>query len=467
MLLKKYLTEYDEDISGDIYVDPLGVLVVWSAFGHEIFKNKVNSISNDVRNYTLNLINHAVIKSLIDDDSVVLNKSLNKFVGDKSSLTFKYACLVYLENIFTFAITDPKSRTNLDSRGVLGSSKARRQWEEGSGNPKIYFSHIESEKNIPYHLLVRQLGLGVSGRYRTPFLKIGFFQGQYDYYHPNAQRLWLKFDELLNSSSVLKHLFNQAKKHLAQLLTQSTHSSNKPPVTLYSDLPEALIKAFRKALPNSQSVGRETREFWLDVTKLSEGAAGALLAELESDIEKESKFVVSDYFSRSAENKNLSDVEKQKLTNVLTLEPLLGELDTLFLLTRTRRSQSINDVVKLWKDLNRNDNTLPTLANKIIDTIEIYEVVSGTSENRLKQLINAASQPDVEHQIKELLSYHAKVMRIRGQQPWVEIEGDTIKVHARTANLPSLEQRPLSGWVNNYYLYQYNNLVRGFYGDMK
>lgn len=468
MLLKKYLTEYDEDISADIYVDPLGVLVVWSKFGQHIFNNKVNSISNDVRNYTLNLINHAVIKSVIDDDCVVLNKSLRKFVGDKNSLTFKFACLVYLENIFTFAITDPKSRSNVDSRGVLGSSKARKVWEESCGNPKIYFSHIESEKHKRYHLLVRQLGLGVSGRYRTPFLEIGFFKGQYDYHYSGGEMLWLKLDELLKKSSVLNNLFNHAKKQLSQILTQPSPSSNKPPVTLYSELPVALIRAFRKALPNSQSVGRETRNFWLDVTKLSEGAAGALLTELENNIEKkESKFRVSEYFARAAKNNTLSDFEKQKLNNVLTLEPLLGELDTLFTLTRSRKSQSIDNVVKLWKDLNRDDNTLPTLANKVTDKIEIYEAVSGTSEKRLKQLINAASQQEVIHQIKELLNYHAKVMRIRGQQPWVEIEGDTITVHARTANLPSLEQRPLSGWVNNYYLYQFNNLVRGFYGNIK
>lgn len=439
--------------------------MVWSAFGHEIFDNKVNSISNDVRNYTLNLINHAVIKSLIDDGGVIINDNLKKFVGDKNSLTFKHACLAYLENIFTFVITEPNPRYKLDSRGVLGSSKARKQWEDKGQDPAIYFSHIESEKDKRYHLLVRQLGLGVSGRYRTPFLRVGFFQGKYDYHYPNGEVLWLKFDELLKKSSALRNLFNQIKKHLVYLITQTSHSSNKPPVTFYSALPEALKRAFRKAMPNSRKVGTETRRFWLDVTKLSEGSAGALLTELENDIGKESKFVVSDYFLRATKNKSLSLTEKQKLTNIITIEPLLSELDTLFLLTRSRKSQSINRVVDLWKELNRNDHTLPNLANKVKDTLEIYEVVSGTAEKRLEQLISAASQQDIAHQIKELLNYHSNVMRVRGQQPWVEVEGDTVKVHVRTVNSPSLDQRPLLGWVNNYYMYQFNNLVRGFYED--
>lgn len=49
MRLSQYLTEYDEDLSGDSQIDPLGVLTIWSAFGQEIFRNRVNSVSNDVR----------------------------------------------------------------------------------------------------------------------------------------------------------------------------------------------------------------------------------------------------------------------------------------------------------------------------------------------------------------------------------------------------------------------------------
>lgn len=37
MRLSQYLTEYDEDLSGDSQIDPLGVLTIWSAFGQESF----------------------------------------------------------------------------------------------------------------------------------------------------------------------------------------------------------------------------------------------------------------------------------------------------------------------------------------------------------------------------------------------------------------------------------------------
>jgi hypothetical protein len=100
-----------------------------------------------------------------------------------------------------------------------------------------------------------------------------------------------------------------------------------------------------------------------------------------------------------------------------------------------------------------------------METPGLKDVVNGTALTRLNQLLLAATQEGVENQLRELLDYHRKVMRIRGQQPWVEITNiDTIKTHARTAKLPEKEDRPLLGWVNNYYIPQFRNLVEGFRG---
>ena len=94
MRLSQYLTEYDEDLSGDSQIDPLGVLIIWSAFGQQIFRNRVNSVSNDVRNYTLNLLHHAVIKDLLDDVDTSLSKALDEQSGGRHGLALRQACLV-------------------------------------------------------------------------------------------------------------------------------------------------------------------------------------------------------------------------------------------------------------------------------------------------------------------------------------------------------------------------------------
>ena len=127
MFLDKYLTEYDDSLSGESYIDPLGMLIIWSAYGQEIFRNRVNSISNDVRNYTLNLFNHYLVRRLIQDESILLSKRLTDVYGGKDTLFFKYACLLHLENLFTFSILKYEGKGG-DSSGVLGISNGRRRW---------------------------------------------------------------------------------------------------------------------------------------------------------------------------------------------------------------------------------------------------------------------------------------------------------------------------------------------------
>lgn len=83
--LNTYLTEYDDSLSGDSYIDPIGTLIVWSALGRQVFGDRVNSVSNDVRNYTLNLFHHHLVRRLVLDDRVQLNVSLRRQYGDKSS----------------------------------------------------------------------------------------------------------------------------------------------------------------------------------------------------------------------------------------------------------------------------------------------------------------------------------------------------------------------------------------------
>lgn len=37
MFLSPFLTDYDPELAGDTYLDPMGTLIVWSAFGQQVF----------------------------------------------------------------------------------------------------------------------------------------------------------------------------------------------------------------------------------------------------------------------------------------------------------------------------------------------------------------------------------------------------------------------------------------------
>ncbi|SUB73592.1 Uncharacterised protein [Pluralibacter gergoviae] len=65
MYIDRFLTEYDESLTGEMNIDPLGQLVIWSSWGQAIFHSRITSIANDVRQYTLNLLHHSVIREII------------------------------------------------------------------------------------------------------------------------------------------------------------------------------------------------------------------------------------------------------------------------------------------------------------------------------------------------------------------------------------------------------------------
>jgi hypothetical protein len=37
MYIDKFLTEYDESLTGEMNIDPLGQLVIWSSWGQDLF----------------------------------------------------------------------------------------------------------------------------------------------------------------------------------------------------------------------------------------------------------------------------------------------------------------------------------------------------------------------------------------------------------------------------------------------
>ncbi|MEC7729626.1 MAG: hypothetical protein VX555_13265, partial [Pseudomonadota bacterium] len=200
MKLQDLLTEYDDSLSGDSFIDPLGQLVIWSAYGQQIFRNRVNSVSNDVRNFTLNLLHHGVIRSLLHDEEIQVSDALASELGPKESLPFVHACLIHLENIFTYSMVNRPEDAGIDTLGILGGSKGRAALEDkdSDGNPQLIFTDKPSGQ-----LLVRQLGLGVSGRYKTPFVEMGFFDQSYNYFGQDASMRWAEFAQLLAGSDAL------------------------------------------------------------------------------------------------------------------------------------------------------------------------------------------------------------------------------------------------------------------------
>lgn len=465
-VLDEILTEFDETITSELNVDPLGLLVIWSSYGQDIFRRRISSNSNDVRNFTLNLFNHAVIRSLIEDDGVVLGKGLRNNpaygVRGKDSAAFKQACLIYLENVFTFAMTEAQNKKDVETTGVLGISKARRRWEETQGNPRLLFSHESAA-----HVLVRQNSLGVSGRYKTPLVEMKFFDGSYDYALPESRSQWEKVrTQLLAKPKPLARLYKLARNHLAELLAED----RRIPECSFKDLPKELKEAFVKAFRSSEVVGGNTRDFWLSVTELDQGAPGALYVVLNQEwtsANQRQDRQTADVFAQATANTSLSPDEKTKLEYVCVLEPFLAELDLLMNVMLSSKSQTLDEASNKWKSLGRDARTLPDRAAPIERNTAMRAQASGTASCRLGELLALARESNIQQQMEGLLQYHEKVMQVRGQSTWLSlIGGNQLKVNGRISQLPAKDNRPVGDWVHHYYVPQFRHLLTGLRGGV-
>ena len=271
MYISQFFTKYDETITQSLNIDPLGTTMIWSQLGQRIFSSRVSSISNDVRNYTVSLLHHYVLKLLVENESS-LSKELQKLYGKVDTLAFKQTCLIYLENIFVFSMLEAENKLgaenppnfDVDTRGILGSSKARIKMEQ---DPSLFFT-----KESKGQLLVRQLTLGVSGRYKTPFLDMKFFDKEFCYHHPESTKQWQKTRRFMESNENFKTLATDLVKHL----TEVTKNNDTSPRIDWSAISNDIKSSYRKCFATPAIVGKQSKDFWLHITGLNQNAAGAL-----------------------------------------------------------------------------------------------------------------------------------------------------------------------------------------------
>ena len=456
LFLERYLTEYDDSLSAASYLDPVGTLIIWSAYGRQVFNNRVNSVSNDVRNYTLNLFHHYLIRQLLLDDEAPLSGSLQRKYLEKDTLHFRQACLVLLENLFVYSVLQHERMDEVETVGILGISKARRRWEQAEGKPALTFTHEPAGQ-----ILVRQLGLGVSGRYKTPLVEIGFFDANYHYSRPSSQPRWEDAQEFFTGkrNTPLAKLARAAYEFLKECASQRGHGAK---LEFVNDVPAELTKAYARAFASPRSVGSYARTFWLQQSGLDTGAAGALYKVLAADAEGR---LGSRQVLEHALTQELQPDDRARLWQIAQLEPFLSDCVLLFTLMAAERTHSIADVATHWERSGRDASRLPGLARQLEGYESLPAVKGSEAAGRLVRLKAAANAGDFEQQVCEIARFHAAVMQSRGQPAWLSIDPHgAIKVNARTLTRPAPETWPPGAWYNQYYLPQFRALVTGLEG---
>ena len=457
MYIEKFLTEYDDSLTGELNVDPLGQLVIWSSWGQDIFHSRITSIANDVRQYTLNLLHHSVLRQILVDEKLQTSGVMKGLYPKKQLHEFRVACLIHLENIYIYSMLAAEKR-GVTLTGVQGINKARSKWNAANKNPQILFGHEKRSE-----LLTNQIALGTNGRYKSPMMKMHFFSTDYRYDLPESKPVWQAAEAFIRNVPELKKLHAAALSYM-QLKMQASHKRDLNP--FFEDIPVGLKKAYVKAFRDPKMVGDYSRIFWLQRTGLDKYAAGAIYRVLKQERLDELELTDAEVFKRAMHQAKsipeMNESDLRALQHISQAEPFLSLIDLMFSGLRRQSSQTLAEFRQFWQSRGLTELDLPQKAAQLLENDVLLSSLSSTPARRFQQLLALACMPSLEDQVRGLLDYHHKIMESRGQFPWLLLEGDDILLQVPPCSLR--EDRQNSAWVNRYYLPQFRHLLNGLWG---
>lgn len=440
---KNIFTEFDDTLIGEISRDPLGMQVIWSYFGQNIFHSRLTSNTPDIRNYTLNLFHHHVIRSLCLERAELINHlAANVY---KNTIELKTGLIIFLENLLAHTFYTLQKQDEHISGGILGIGNATRM--QRSGEDII----LRPERNSG--VLVNQISQGINGRYKGPFIRMKIIDRYYN--STKYTKTWAEIEAIFSGWQAVGKLSAMLKNIIADKLFAK---KKKIPTIRFKDATNPQLSGlYRTCFATPSAIPARIRSFWKEKMGLDTGAAGALFEALLNAADKDSAKTI---FERASRSPHVTDpAEKQKLLTIRKVEPFLAVMQYLFnwiVLTTTKNTADI--VQPLEKALS-------------FDSGPVQGIRDGSG--RLRKLVDIFVQHknDAHGFVKEFLEYHTSIMDSRGLPPWFTLDKNGFIKHTGH----SLPQRYLDElqaenpkspkWIHDYYLGTLRGIHKGLTGD--
>jgi hypothetical protein len=445
--LDNIFTDYDESIFSDGSIDPMGLRIIWTSIGSKIFHNKLNTISTDIKFYTLNLFHHYLLQKCVNEEEDSISKLIRKKPYFNKSDLFE-GLVIFLENLLTNVAYNYRD----SSITVPGINKLNNLKNNDSKKNTVEKITVNRDKGI----LVRQYLLGIHGRHKGPFLRMGIFNENTEDIYNN--QVWneateiFKFSPWKEAEVVLTDLIKN------KLLNSNTKSGSYIEYKVDDILTPIIAEKYVALLKKEIYVSDNIKLFWLNRLGLNQDTAGTLykayLKEIPNGIN----------FQNILVNANLESNDPY-LGAINAIEPFLTLIDKCInrILSRTTLmiDEDLKDFISNWLV----DNEVDT------DKIKRYLIVQFVNQeaiNRLQKLMliynNAlSSSKPSENFIINLIKYHQDIMRSRGNLNWVSIGvNNKISVH-KSIHISDqyMEFIKSKNWVNSYYLPTVVSLHKG------
>ncbi|MGA1847637.1 hypothetical protein [Deferribacter abyssi] len=412
-----FWTEKDDSIKIDFSFDPLGVMVIWRLFAQEIFGNKITTVANNMRYYLINLFNLTTIRILLRNDKIKEKYLCQHYDETK----FRDDLIIFLENLFIYC----SSEKNVNPVPGVAKYKALK-------DKKKYIICFEG-KPEKYEILTRQLQLGISGRYKTPFKEMGL-----DYNDIIKDNIvngnWEK------ASLLIEEKYNSLIEKIVTFLEEKEFSSCIQGKEI-SDICSELIKV---KLLNASTIPDNLSNFLLKKIGLTDDTAKILYDIVKEYKDNEDKDVnVKDIFEEAEAKTN-----DEKIKNIIALESFLAPIQHAFDGIIETNNEDLSDYKKL-------EEKLPN------PNIEIDIGILDKSETAKKRFFKLKEIVRSNDKIKKLIEYHNKVQEERGSPAWVFVDENNkinrVKLVGTRTKLEdwlkkSEKEKRFDRWKNDYYI---------------
>lgn len=415
----------DDTLVKEGSVDPMGMQIIWTYFGQEIFQNKLTTVATDIRNYTINLLHHFIIYKLEKENNGHFEKALSKFDAYSNSFELKSGLLIYLEDLLVYALMDQKEE--VDTLGLLGSSKADDNLQRFKNNKEQIKLEAEKTKGV----LVRQIQLGVNGRYKGPFMNMNIISPNFVYTSFEFERIEKVMKEWPEGLNLAKVLL----KILKELIDDSNGTYPIQPLSKYYQSIELwpLYKTCFKTI----EVHRALKPYWESKLGITTGSAQSVFNQITPNTVQSTPEV----FVRAFKDEK-DEQEKDKIQKILEVEPFLSVCSHVFYLLSDRSVKRLGDVMNDLKDL-----------TIYFSTIDISRLVG---DNKRLHLLNECVKDYSGSPVKlaeGVLTYHKRIMENRGGGAWVELHDGNLKHYIRqSSSIKTADVIANTKWYHNYYL---------------
>jgi hypothetical protein len=441
-MLPALFTLPDYDLSQESSVDPMGISAIWTSYGQSIFKDRLTTIANDARVFTINVFHHAVLRSLFDNYSEDVEQALKQFSDWRSEFEMKSGLLIFMEDVSTLAYSDDfTTAEEVERLGVLGLSKWRSV--KNNGDPQGYM--LRASRN--HGILKRQIVMGMSGRYKNPLIEMGFFDRFYRYDRPQSVELWAQCENWLSAWTAVAELRSSLLDYLSSDLLKR-RTKGHPSVALNSAASDPaflqLMQGYRKAF-GKRSLHSLAQQFWLDQLGIRRGAGMAVYDALRICAPESGPVPYEKVFRQAVTQLTDEPEEQTKVQSILEVAPFLSHSEFIlrFLAQRGIKKvpdyeQELSEFRKLWRS---SIHFSPNPAIPRLQQLAALAMADGSTRDWITGLFN----------------YHGTIMQARGGSAWVQLNTDDTLHHFYAPSLPGsyntigqyMEFQP---WLHSYYL---------------